>query len=75
MGPILIILIIIAMGLVVWALVRGLVAFSEMRPDDVDERGIPRSAAMQNRMMFARIKWQAIAILLVALLLVLTQAS
>jgi hypothetical protein len=51
------------------ALVRGLTAFSQMRADEVGEDGVPVSLTAQNRMMFARVKWQAIAIILVAALL------
>lgn len=60
----------IVMGLVVYALARGLHAFADMKPDDVDENGIPRSLSRQNQMMFARVKWQAVAIVIVMLLLV-----
>ncbi|WP_420606947.1 HIG1 domain-containing protein [Novosphingopyxis sp.] len=74
MGAILVIGIIVAACLVVVALVRGLSSFANMRPDDLDENGTPRSANMQNKMMFARVKWQAIAIVLVALLLIFSQA-
>jgi hypothetical protein len=35
----------------------------------VCEDGIPKSLALQNKMMFSRINWQAIAILIVILLL------
>ncbi len=75
MGAILVIGIIIAACLVVLALVRGLASFANMKPEDVDENGTPKSANLQNKMMFARVKWQAIAILLVALLLILSQAQ
>ena len=75
MGAILVIGIIIAAGLVLLALVRGLGAFANMRPEDRDVDGTPKSANLQNRMMFARVKWQAIAIVLVALLLIFSQAK
>lgn len=66
---------IVVMGLVVYALVRGLHAFANLRPDDVDENGVPRSLARQNEMMFARVKWQAVAIVIVMLLLVVGGAA
>lgn len=75
MGALLVLGIFIAMGLVVYALFRGLSAFANMKPDEVDENGVPKSLVTQNKMMFARIKWQAIAILLVALLLVFSQSK
>ncbi len=72
---IIILLILVAMGGAVYAVIRGLHAFANMRPDDVGEDGIPKSLAMQNKMMFTRIKFQAIAVLLVVLLLLLSQAG
>lgn len=75
MGAVLVIAIIAAMGLVVFALIRGLMAFADMRADDLDENGVPKSLATQNRMMFARVKWQAIAVLLMALLMIISQAG
>ncbi|MBK8375201.1 hypothetical protein [Sphingorhabdus sp.] len=69
MSSLLILLLIVAMGFVVYAVVRGLHAFANMKPDEVGEDGIPKSLALQNKMMFSRIKWQAIAILIVILLL------
>jgi hypothetical protein len=68
-------LIILAAGAVVFALVRGLHAFANMRPADVDENGIPNSLNVQNRMMFARVKWQAITILLIVVLLMVFKAG
>lgn len=71
MSYILILLIVLAAGAVVFALVRGLIAFVNMEPDDVDADGITASHKRQNEMMFARVKYQAIAVALVALLLLL----
>ncbi|MGL5839022.1 MAG: HIG1 domain-containing protein [Sphingorhabdus sp.] len=70
MGPLLIIALLIVMGLVVWAVVRGLHAFANMDPNDVDEHGVPRSLVRQNQMMFARVKWQAIAVAIVTIIVV-----
>ncbi len=75
MSALLIVFLIIAMGFVVFAVVRGLHAFADMRPDDLDENGIPKSLAKQNKMMFSRVKWQAIAIGLVVILLLGRAAS
>jgi hypothetical protein len=71
MNYLLIIMIVAAIGAVVFALARGLIAFANMEPDDVDADGITVSHKKQNDMMFARIKYQAIAIVLVVLLLVI----
>ena len=69
MSYLLILLIVLAAGTVVYALVRGLIAFVNMEPDDVDENGVTASHKKQNEMMFARVKYQAIAVALVAILL------
>jgi Hypoxia induced protein conserved region len=75
MSVIIILFIIVAMGAVVFAVVRGLHAFANMQPADVDENGIPKSLLVQNKAMFSRVKWQAIAVILVALLLMMSQAG
>ncbi|MEH6661216.1 MAG: HIG1 domain-containing protein [Parasphingorhabdus sp.] len=69
MSYILILMIIAAAGAVLYALVRGLIAFANMEPGDVDADGITASHKKQNEMMFARVKYQAIAIILVVILL------
>ncbi len=71
----LVLLIVAAAGVVVFALVRGLHAFANMRPAEVDENGIPDSLNVQNKMMFARVKWQAITILLIVVLLLFFRAG
>jgi len=71
MNYVFIILIVAAIGAVVYALARGLIAFANMEPDDVDADGITASHKKQNEMMFARVKYQAIAIVLVVLMLVI----
>ena len=75
MGVVLIILLIAAMGAVVFSVVRGLQAFANLEPENVDENGVPKSLSVQNRAMFARVKWQAVAILIVAAMLLLAQAG
>ena len=74
MAPLIIILILVAAAGAVIAVVRGLHAFANMQPADVDENGIPKSLGVQNKMMFARVKWQAIAIILVVILLAVSQS-
>lgn len=71
----LVLLIVGALGGVVFALVRGLHAFANMRPGELDENGVPKSLTVQNNMMFARVKWQAITIILIVLLLLVSQAG
>jgi Hypoxia induced protein conserved region len=75
MNALLIILLLVAMGFVVFAVVRGLRAFANMQPNDLDENGVPKSLVIQNKMMFSRVKWQAIAILVVVILLLGRGAS
>lgn len=75
MNILLILLLIVALGFVVFAVVRGLHAFANMRPDEVGEDGIPKSLTLQNKMMFSRVKWQAIAIVLIVILLLGRAAS
>lgn len=75
MGYVVTIAIIIAIALVVFALAKGLVAFANMKPNEVDENGVPKSLGVQNKMMFARVKWQAIAVVLLALLMIIANAG
>jgi hypothetical protein len=75
MTILLVLLLIVAMGFVIVAVVRGLHAFANMKPDEVGEDGIPKSLAMQNKMMFSRVKWQAIAVVLIVIILLGRAAS
>ncbi len=75
MQILLILLIMGAAGAVLFAVVRGLHAFANMRPGELGEDGIPVSLTKQNNAMFTRIKWQAIAIILMVLLLVLAKSN
>lgn len=76
MTTFLIILLVILMGLTVFSLVRGVIAFMKSTKIDL-ETGRGETATemqlMQNRMMMNRIKYQALAILVVAVLLVMTR--
>ncbi|MFN0046979.1 MAG: HIG1 domain-containing protein [Sphingorhabdus sp.] len=69
MTIVLVLLIIGGAGAVAFALIRGLHAFANMRPTELDKDGIPQSLALQNKMMFSRVKWQAITVMLVVVLL------
>lgn len=76
MTTFLIIVLVVLMGLTVFSLVRGVVAFLKTTKIDL-ETGKGETATemqlMQNRMMMSRIKYQALAILVMALLLVMTR--
>jgi len=75
MNTLLVILLVVAMIFVVVSLVRGVVAFLQSYRAEIDgEAGIEHQKAMQlkqNRMMMNRIKFQALAIVIVAILLML----
>ena len=68
------ILLVILMVLVVASIVRGIVAFLKSTKIDL-ENGEQTDATdmqlLQNKMMFARIKYQALAVVVVAIILAL----
>ncbi|TMM48041.1 HIG1 domain-containing protein [Qipengyuania marisflavi] len=72
MQTFLIILLVAAMVMVVFSLVRGVVAFLKSTKIDL-ETGEQQDATdmqlLQNKMMFNRIKYQALAVLVVAVIL------
>lgn len=72
MNIVIIIAIVIAAGFVLFSLARGLVYFAQTSNDiangNVDANGVAHGHTMQNKMMFARVKWQAITILLLIIL-------
>jgi hypothetical protein len=74
MTYILVPLLIVFMALAVISLVRGIAAFLKATRDDLETPGdgATPSQLKQNRMMFNRIKFQALAILVVAILLVVS---
>ncbi len=76
MTTFLVIVLVVLMALVVYSLVRGIVAFMKSTKMDL-ERGEGTGASemqlLQNKMMFARIKYQALAVLVVAVLLAATR--
>jgi hypothetical protein len=65
------------MGLTVFSLVRGVIAFLKTTKIDLNSPRGGETASemqlMQNRMMMNRIKYQALAIAVVAILLVMTR--
>jgi hypothetical protein len=73
MNTILVILLVAAMIFVVVSLVRGVVAFLQSYRADIDSGGEHQKEMqlLQNRMMMNRIKFQALAIVIVAVLLML----
>ena len=75
MNTVLIIAIVLLAIMVVVSLVRGIIAFLQSTKLDLESDG-DRAMEMQlkqNRMMFARIKYQALAIVVVAILLMINQ--
>ena len=72
MGNTLLVLVIIGLAImVVVSLVRGIIAFLRTSKDDLATPGggATPMQLQQNKMMFARIKYQALAIIVVALLM------
>ncbi len=72
-------LVIVLIGLVVMvvvSLVRGIIAFLQTTRQDIDQGGdgnIRELQLKQNKMMFARIKFQALALVVVAILLLINR--
>jgi hypothetical protein len=71
-------LVIVIAGLaimVVVSLVRGIVAFMQSTKLDLESQGdrVTEMQLRQNKMMFARIKYQALAIVVVAILLMINR--
>ena len=64
-------LLIVLMALTVWSLLRGVVAFLRTTREGLErgEEGVREMQQMQNRMMFNRIKFQGLAIVVVIVLL------
>ncbi|MGX7927816.1 hypothetical protein ACWPMX_14710 [Tsuneonella sp. HG094] len=75
MQTFLIIVLVVLMGFVVYSLVRGIVAFLQSHKADIDA-GPERQQEMQllqNKMMFNRIKYQALAIVVVAVIIMMAR--
>ena len=75
MNTVLVIVIIGLAIMVVVSLVRGIVAFMQSTKLDLESDGdrVTEMQLKQNRMMFARIKYQALAIVVVAVLLMMNR--
>ena len=69
--PVIVVLVI----MVVISLVRGIAAFLRSTREDLEHTstGATPSQLMQNKMMFSRIKYQAAAVLVVALLMAIAR--
>lgn len=60
---------VILMGMTLFSLLRGLNAFRQSLDGELDPEGVTQLQLKQNRMMWARIKYQGAAILVVVILL------
>jgi hypothetical protein len=61
--------IVVLMALTLISLLRGLNAFRQSLGEDAGGSGATEMQLMQNRMMWARIRYQALAVVVVAVLL------
>ena len=75
MKYILIPIIVVLVVMVVVSLVKGIVAFMQSTKADLEQQGSGPSPnqLLQNRMMFNRIKYQALAVIVVAILLAISR--
>lgn len=73
MNIVLIVAIIVLIGLVAYSLIRGLVAFIQTTEADLKNPGASKGQQLQNKMMFNRVKYQALAVLAIAILLMFNQ--
>jgi len=75
MNTFLVIVLVIAVIYVVISLVRGIIAFLQSTKLDLESDGerVREMQLKQNKMMFARIKYQALAIAIVAILLMINR--
>ncbi len=76
MKTVLIPVIVILVILVVVSLVRGVVAFLQTATDEVNQgagTGPTQNQLLQNKMMFNRIKYQALAVVVVAILMAISR--
>lgn len=69
--------ILILMGLTVWSLLRGIGAFLNSTKAELEGDGTRATEMqlLQNKMMFNRIKYQGLAVAVVAILLLFTQGG
>ena len=75
MNTLLIIALVVAVVFVVVSLVRGIVAFLQSTKLDLESDGdrVREMQLRQNKMMLARIKYQALAVVIVAILLMINR--
>ncbi len=75
MKYILIPIIVVLVIMVVVSLVRGIIAFLHSTREDLQQQGTGPSPnqLLQNKMMFNRIKYQALAVIVVAILLAISR--
>ncbi len=76
MNTLLVIILLGLMLMTVISLVRGIIAFLQTTRQDIDRGGdgnVRELQLKQNRMMFARIKYQGLAIVAVAVLLLMNR--
>ena len=72
MNTFLVILLVGAMAMVLFSLIRGVVAFLQSTKVDLqtgEQVDATEMQLKQNKAMMARVKWQAIAIVIIAILL------
>ncbi|HTN13578.1 MAG TPA: hypothetical protein VL094_02105 [Sphingomonadaceae bacterium] len=72
MNTFLVIVLLGLMAMVVYSLVRGIVAFLQSTRHNIDNGGeanLHELQLQQNKMMFARIKYQALAIVVIVIIL------
>lgn len=74
MQVLLILAVVVSAGLVLFALARGLFYFSQGHRAAM-EGNVHENQVLQNKMMMARIKWQAITVILLVLIGLLAAGS
>ncbi len=76
MNTLLVIVIVVLAGLAVVSLVRGIVAFLQSSKIELERdpaAGPSENQLLQNKMMFARIKYQLAAVVVVAVLMLMNR--
>ena len=73
MNTILVIALILAMAATLFALIRGIIAFLQATKEELNApEGAPSASSLkQNKMMMNRILFQAVAIIIIAILLLM----
>ncbi|HJT41142.1 MAG TPA: twin transmembrane helix small protein [Rhizorhapis sp.] len=73
MNTILVIALILAMAATLFALIRGIIAFLQATKEELNApEGTPSASSLkQNKMMMNRILFQAVAIIIIAILLLM----